>query len=481
MELDPIKLLCSGNPLDALIAALKKKLKEAIAAAKGKINAAILAIKTMLKDALSSLIPQLPAKPAFLLELMALKDKISGSIAEFKKAAEALIEKWGKVVGNIIDIINSLANLSICDLLTLNFKMNPDGTIVLESAPPKTPTGGPEIPVEAPITTKSNLPTDFSSKTSAAVEGGNAITKTIEDSELFQLKLSADSTLSSLISFPAYASFESKCKNQGIPLSDTNVQNLTPLEKNVQQDFITYSKDVEEVKVAINACKSSCARINEQLIRKVKEKNEGKISSEDVTSILSTLPSLISAASSHTLKSPAVVSATESTAKSLQSTLTSQWKAIAERSAMQIGINAVEVVEGQKFSEWFAAQGFKNFSANEFTSYFNRPLNATPPSSIWTNIVPTLRIVDELCDVLGTKIRITSSYRSPAYNANIKGAARDSYHKKFMALDIQADGKSPSQVYSVLKSWRNQGRFRGGLGLYSRFVHIDTRGYNSNW
>jgi len=87
--------------------------------------------------------------------------------------------------------------------------------------------------------------------------------------------------------------------------------------------------------------KSSSAEINEQLIRKVKEKNEGKISSEDVTSILSTLPSLISAASSHTLKSPAVVSATESTAKSLQSTLTSQWKAIAERSAMQININAL--------------------------------------------------------------------------------------------------------------------------------------------
>lgn len=480
MELDPIKLLCSGNPLDALIALLKKQLSDAIEAAKGAINGAILALKSLLKDALSALMPSLPAKPSFLLELMELKSKIGGAVTEFKAAADALIEKWGKVVGNIKDLINSLANLSICDLLTLNFKMNPDGTIVLEGAPPKTPTSGPEIPAEAPVTTTNNLPMDFSKKTSAAVDGGNAITKTIEDGELFQLKISADSNLASLVSTPGYISFESKCKNQGISLSDTNVQNLTALEKTIQQDYIVYSQDIEEIKVAINACKSSCVRVNEQLLQLIKQ-NNGKISSEDAESILGTLPSLIDSITSHTLKTPSIISATESTAKSLESTLTSQWKAIAERSAMQININGVEVVEGQKFAEWFDAQGFKNFSSTQFTSYFNRPRNSTPPSSIWKNIVPTLRIVDKLQDSLGGNIRITSSYRSPAYNANIDGAAKSSFHTKFMALDIQVDGKSPSQVFNTLKSWRNQGMFSGGLGLYSSFVHIDTRGYNSTW
>jgi uncharacterized protein YcbK (DUF882 family) len=480
MELDPIKLLCSGNPLDALIATLKKKLKEAIAASMGKINATILSIRALLKDALMSLIPQTSEKPAFLIELMELKSKIGGAISEFNAAAAALIAKWGKVIGNIQELINSLANLSICDLLMLNFKMNPDGSIVLDSPPPKTPVGPPEISSPAPVTTTNNLPTDFSKKTSAAVDGGNAITKTIEDSELFQLKISADSNLSALVSLPVYSSFESKCRAQGgISLSDTNVQNLTPLEKTVQEDYIVYSRDIEEIKVAINACKSSCIRINEQLLQLIKQ-NNGKISSEDVASILSTLPSLINAATSHTLKTPSIASATESTAKSLQSVLTSQWKAIAERSAMQININTIEVVEGQKFAEWFDAQGFKNFSSNEFTSYFNRSLNTTPPSSIWTNIVPTLRIVDELCDVLQTKIRITSSYRNPAYNRSV-GGANNSFHSKFMALDIQASGASPIQMHNILKSWRNQGKFRGGLGLYSSFVHIDTRGYNTSW
>lgn len=479
MELDPIKLLCSGNPLDALIAALKKKLKEAIAAAMGKINGEILAIKAMLKDALSSLIPQLPAKPAFLVELMALKDKISGSITEFKKAAAALIEKWGKVVSGIVDLINSLANLSICDLLTLNFKMNPDGTIVLEGPPPKTPTGGPEVPAEAPVTTTNNLPKDYVSTNDAAVGGAEEVYAAINNSPLGQKKISLEAELADLSNQPSFKTFSDKAKSQGKPLSDTSIANLDGSEKEIQDNFIFLSKELDNAKSVYSIVNVSTDRVIEQIVQAVYYTDpKGSISSESIESLIGNLPVLVDAAAG---ASNGQTSAGSPTITAVQAALREQWKAIVLKRGQNIEIPTVEVIEGQTFATWFDSQGFKNFSSGEFTSYFNRPRNSTPPASIWANIEPTLRIVDRLATQLGTKIQITSSYRSPTYNAGLKKAAKNSSHTRFMALDIQASGVSPSQVYNILKSWRNQGQFSGGLGLYSTFVHIDTRGSNAEW
>ena len=138
------------------------------------------------------------------------------------------------------------------------------------------------------------------------------------------------------------------------------------------------------------------------------------------------------------------------------------------------------------FSDWFAAQQFRHFSADEFESYFATQRkgvkNSTPPRSLWKNIVPTLRIVDELRESYGRPCRILSSYRSPAYNKAV-GGAQFSQHKEFSALDITFDGLSTQRVYERLIAWRKAGKFVGGLGLYptSGFIHIDTRGRNSTW
>jgi N-acetylmuramoyl-L-alanine amidase len=140
----------------------------------------------------------------------------------------------------------------------------------------------------------------------------------------------------------------------------------------------------------------------------------------------------------------------------------------------------------ESFNDWFAAQGFRHFTADEFTSYFDRERkgvkNSAPPRSLWKNIVPSLRIVDELRESFGKPCRILSSYRSPAYNKAVGGAPL-SQHKEFTALDIAFDGVPPERVYERLIEWRKAGKFVGGLGLYpsSGFVHIDTRGRNSTW
>jgi uncharacterized protein YcbK (DUF882 family) len=122
----------------------------------------------------------------------------------------------------------------------------------------------------------------------------------------------------------------------------------------------------------------------------------------------------------------------------------------------------------ETFSGWFAAQGFRHFGADEFESYFvaqrKGVKNSQPPKRLWKNIVPTLRIVEELRESFGKPCRILSSYRSPDYNKTVGGAPL-SQHKEFTALDITIDGIPARRVYERLIEWRKAGKFTGGLGL----------------
>jgi|GEM_PF-623291 len=107
--------------------------------------------------------------------------------------------------------------------------------------------------------------------------------------------------------------------------------------------------------------------------------------------------------------------------------------------------------------------------------------NTLPPRHLWQQMVPTLRVADELRSRLGVKLLyIASAYRSPNYNRQCPGAASNSYHIKNRALDLIYDC-STSHAMSVAKSLRDEGYFKGGLGKYSSFIHIDTRGYNATW
>ena len=137
------------------------------------------------------------------------------------------------------------------------------------------------------------------------------------------------------------------------------------------------------------------------------------------------------------------------------------------------------------FEEYFQTLNAQHFVASEFTNYFHTHrrgvTNSEPPREMWGNIAATLRIVDKLRERVGRPIVILSSYRSPAYNAACPGAASGSFHQQFRALDIAVSGKSPREVFDLLSKWRNERIFKGGLGLYSSFVHIDTRGSNATW
>lgn len=148
-------------------------------------------------------------------------------------------------------------------------------------------------------------------------------------------------------------------------------------------------------------------------------------------------------------------------------------------------ISPSEPRPGESFTDWFNRQGIRHFAAREFTSYFETRRrgvsNCAPPREMWKLILPTLRVVDALRNELGRPCVVLSSYRCPAYNAAISGAAGKSYHMRFQALDVAVAGHTAEEVFRRLDEMRGAGIFRGGLGLYANFVHVDTRGSNATW
>ena len=144
--------------------------------------------------------------------------------------------------------------------------------------------------------------------------------------------------------------------------------------------------------------------------------------------------------------------------------------------------------------------GLPNFSGNEVTKLlYNRCgglQNSVPPSGVWNNIAPTLAVLQRLRTDLGTPINLISVYRGPEYN-NCIGGVVNSFHslraddKSMIAIDFYANSGNPRAVTRKLRSYRGQTFtnpatggtfiFRGGIGIHRSFIHVDTRGHDSNF
>jgi hypothetical protein len=107
--------------------------------------------------------------------------------------------------------------------------------------------------------------------------------------------------------------------------------------------------------------------------------------------------------------------------------------------------------------------------------------NTLPPRYMWRNIQSTLKVVDQVADRLDMPVEeIISVYRTPAYNARCPGAKSNSYHLRNNAMDVVFKCP-PGKVAAMARAMRAIGLFKGGVGRYSGFTHIDTRGTNADW
>lgn len=106
--------------------------------------------------------------------------------------------------------------------------------------------------------------------------------------------------------------------------------------------------------------------------------------------------------------------------------------------------------------------------------------NVIPPRSQWRNMRSTLKVADRIGTMLGEPVsQVVSAYRSPAYNRRC-GGAKNSQHMYNRALDLRFD-TSAYRVTRAARDLRKSGYFRGGVGSYSSFTHVDTRGSNTDW
>ena len=87
--------------------------------------------------------------------------------------------------------------------------------------------------------------------------------------------------------------------------------------------------------------------------------------------------------------------------------------------------------------------------------------------------------LEEIRARAGGPIKITSSYRPPAYNRKVGGVS-NSTHLDGLAADIYSETLSTSQLCKICDAVIGAG---GGVGYYPNqgFIHIDVRGYRARW
>ena len=113
----------------------------------------------------------------------------------------------------------------------------------------------------------------------------------------------------------------------------------------------------------------------------------------------------------------------------------------------------------------------KNFSRHEFEC------RCCGRAEINQRLVDALQ---ELRDLAGLPVRVTSGYRCSEHNRAIGGATR-SQHLLGTAADIVVRGMIPAEMYRLAKDI--EAFHNGGIGVYpdKGFIHVDVRDGRARW
>ena len=111
----------------------------------------------------------------------------------------------------------------------------------------------------------------------------------------------------------------------------------------------------------------------------------------------------------------------------------------------------------------------ENFRVREFAC-----TDGSDPIFIDTELVTVLQ---KIRSHFGKSVTITSAYRTPTRNKACGGATY-SQHLYGRAADVKISGVSPTKVAAYAETILKN---KGGIGIYSTFIHIDVRETKSRW
>ena len=104
------------------------------------------------------------------------------------------------------------------------------------------------------------------------------------------------------------------------------------------------------------------------------------------------------------------------------------------------------------------------------------------PADLMQNILPTIKVLDEIREWYNHPIHLNCTYRDLEHNTKVNGE-KNSIHLLFNAIDFSVlDHNQLKTIYNHIAYLDNVRHFNFlpkigsmGLGLYKTFIHIDTR------
>jgi uncharacterized protein YcbK (DUF882 family) len=115
-----------------------------------------------------------------------------------------------------------------------------------------------------------------------------------------------------------------------------------------------------------------------------------------------------------------------------------------------------------------------NFSQRELAC----KCGCVTPAGVARNLLKLAQALQELRDLAGSPIVITSGYRCPIHNRNV-GGAQYSQHMQGTAADLWSKTLTVNELLVLAE--KVPAFANGGIGKYSRWIHVDIRQGRARW
>ena len=100
------------------------------------------------------------------------------------------------------------------------------------------------------------------------------------------------------------------------------------------------------------------------------------------------------------------------------------------------------------------------------------------PVGVVKNLQVLAQARQQLRDLAGGPLVVTSGYRCPAHNARV-GGAKFSQHMQGVAADVWSKTLTPNELAELAE--QVPAFANGGIGKYSRWIHVDVRNGRARW